>query len=511
MGPVPLPAGLPSAGRGLPGPGRTSGRLSGMSDGAHDEYSGPGGSPRGPGDGGSRSAGIVVGVVVVVALIVGGAFLLVRHQSSTSAPVPRRRPVRRPSTDGDPDGHGDLVGRSRGAPGALPGERARASVATDGAAAGTGYYALLFRTPAPPVLGQRRPSCREDRERDDGAARGDTARRQHAAMYPVGGAGPVAPGARAGIISAGPTTRQLPDRGDDVRHPQGRPRRRPGREHALPAGARARQLPRRRERDRTVIAPPERRRRRPADRLAAMCGIVGYVGGPTVAQPWSGHGGPGPARVPRLRLRRRRVRHRRRHRRRSSGPASSRTSVRALEARTARAVPDRDRAYPVGHPRRADRRQRPPAPRRPRGQARAHPQRHHRELPRPQEGAARRGGRLLQRHRHRGRRQARRPGVRPDRRPHHGDAGAVARLDGAFTLLAIHADAPASSSAPGATARSSSASATARASSAATSRHSSGTPGRPSSSARTRSSRSPPTVPGSSASTARRPRARPSR
>ena len=70
----------------------------------------------------------------------------------------------------------------------------------------------------------------------------------------------------------------------------------------------------------------------------------------------------------------------------------------------------------------------------------------------------------------------------------------VQRLEGAFTLLAVHADSPASSSAPAATARSSSASATARTSSAPTSRRSSATPATRSSSARTRSSRSPPTA-----------------
>ena len=91
---------------------------------------------------------------------------------------------------------------------------------------------------------------------------------------------------------------------------------------------------------------------------------------------------PASARVPGLRLGRRRGRRRRRRSSASSArPASWRTSRRRWSKRTAGpdARHDGHRAHPLGHARRPQRQQRPPAPRLHRS-ARRDPQRHHREL-----------------------------------------------------------------------------------------------------------------------------------
>ena len=150
----------------------------------------------------------------------------------------------------------------------------------------------------------------------------------------------------------------------------------------------------------------------------------------------------------------------------------------ALEAHPLAAVAHRHRAHPLGHPRRPDRRQRPPAPRRRRRQAGPDPQRHHRELPRAQARAARRRRRVPLRDRHRGRR----PPASAARTTGRGDLTEAMRSVVPAARGRLHAagratpTSPASSSAPAATARSSSASATARTSSAPTSRRSSATP-----------------------------------
>ena len=103
----------------------------------------------------------------------------------------------------------------------------------------------------------------------------------------------------------------------------------------------------------------------------------------------------------------------------------------------------RHRPHPLGDARRTDRRQRPPAPRR-RRQARRHPQRHHRELLRDQ-GRARLA---------RATPSAARPTPRSPRSCSAASTARTAatspprsarssqRLDGAFTLLAMHEDQP---------------------------------------------------------------------
>ena len=73
----------------------------------------------------------------------------------------------------------------------------------------------------------------------------------------------------------------------------------------------------------------------------------------------------------------------------------------AAAGRGAVAGPRRDRAHPLGHPRRADRGQCPPAHRR---RCRAGPQRHHRELQAAARHADRRGPRVHEPDRYRGRR-----------------------------------------------------------------------------------------------------------
>ena len=157
-------------------------------------------------------------------------------------------------------------------------------------------------------------------------------------------------------------------------------------------------------------------------------------------------------------------------------------------------VHDRHRPHPLGHARRADRPQRPPAP----GRARAggaDPQRDHRELRR----AARRAG---------GRRASRcapRPTPRSAahllereldgrRRPDRGDAARVPAAAGCVHAGGRGRRGPlAGGRGPPQLARWWWGSATARTSSAPTCRRSSSTPATPSSSARTRSSRSPAT------------------
>ncbi len=114
---------------------------------------------------------------------------------------------------------------------------------------------------------------------------------------------------------------------------------------------------------------------------------------------------------------------------------------RRARARGAPRRPHRHRPHPLGHAWRADRPQRAPASLGGR-QARRHPQRHHRELRRAEGGAPGRRRRLPLRDRHRGRRASHRAGVPRDARPHRGIRVVVRRLDGAFTLLAVHEDQP---------------------------------------------------------------------
>ena len=171
-----------------------------------------------------------------------------------------------------------------------------------------------------------------------------------------------------------------------------------------------------------------------------MCGIVGYVG-PRQSQAILSAG------LSRLEYRGLRLRRHRRHRRRrrprhAQARRQARRAARRPHGHAARRRHHRHRPHPLGHPRRPDRRQRAPAPRR-RRQARRHPQRHHRELRRAQGRAARRGLHFPQRDRHRGRRRAARPRVPPARRrPRRRLPRRRQRLEGAFTLLAMHEDQP---------------------------------------------------------------------
>ena len=152
--------------------------------------------------------------------------------------------------------------------------------------------------------------------------------------------------------------------------------------------------------------------------------------------------GLSPPRVPRLRLGGGRPGHRGRRHVREAG-RQAREPPLGPRGAPARRVAHRHRAHPLGHARRAHRRQRPPAPRRRRRPAGADPQRHHRELPRAEEGARRRG------------RRSSSPRPTPRSPPSSsareydrvGDLteamlNVVQRLEGAFTLLAVHADSP---------------------------------------------------------------------
>ena len=140
---------------------------------------------------------------------------------------------------------------------------------------------------------------------------------------------------------------------------------------------------------------------------------VGAAGARDRRQPLPARG-PAAAGVPRVRLGRRR--------RRDGRPASTNVKVAgrvsdlrdAVDAR--RHGPDRDRPHPLGDPRRADRRERPPAPRR-RRPHRGRPQRHRRE---------RRGtARQADRRRRRAGRPTPTPRCSPTWSPGRPDAGAV--------------------------------------------------------------------------------------
>ena len=93
-----------------------------------------------------------------------------------------------------------------------------------------------------------------------------------------------------------------------------------------------------------------------------MCGIVGYVG--DAAALGRRDRGAAPAGVPRLRLGRRRARRRRRRIASDKRAGQARQPREGARGDAAAAVHDRHRAHPLGHPRRAQRRQRAPAPRR---------------------------------------------------------------------------------------------------------------------------------------------------
>ena len=140
-------------------------------------------------------------------------------------------------------------------------------------------------------------------------------------------------------------------------------------------------------------------------------------------------GRPAPPGVPRLRLGGRGGGARRRVPDRQGRGQARPPEGEAREAAAHR--PLRPRPHPLGHPRAAERAQRPPDGRlaRPAG---ADPQRHHRELPAAQEAADRRGVDLHLRHRHRGRRQPHLllPRRRPARRgrPRGQGAGGDVRL-----------------------------------------------------------------------------------
>ena len=133
------------------------------------------------------------------------------------------------------------------------------------------------------------------------------------------------------------------------------------------------------------------------------------------------HGGPGPSGVPRLRLGRRGSA-RRRPRRDPQEVGQARQPRGRARGRPAPGVDDRHRPHPLGHARRSDRPERPPAPGWRGRQARPHPQRHHRELPRPEAGPARRRRRVHERDRHRGRRAPARRRLRARARPDGRDA-----------------------------------------------------------------------------------------
>ena len=154
-------------------------------------------------------------------------------------------------------------------------------------------------------------------------------------------------------------------------------------------------------------------------------------------------GGPGPARVPRATTRPAWRSSTATTSRPASAPASWPTSSPRSRHDPLPGVQHRHRAHPLGHPRRAHRRQRPPAPRWRRRQARPDPQRHHRELPRPQGRPAGRRGDV-----HCPRPTPRSwPSCWPAAYDETGDLTEAMRevvggLEGAFTLLAVHADQP---------------------------------------------------------------------
>ncbi|CAA9415879.1 MAG: Glutamine--fructose-6-phosphate aminotransferase [isomerizing], partial [uncultured Nocardioides sp.] len=134
----------------------------------------------------------------------------------------------------------------------------------------------------------------------------------------------------------------------------------------------------------------------------------------------SRHRGAAPPGVPRLRLRRDRA-----GARRPGGLGQAGGQARQPgegDDRPPAAPGDHGhRPHPVGHPRRAQRRERPPAPgqHRPAGRR---PQRHHRELRRPARRPRGRRARDALRDRHRGRRTPPRARGLRRRGPHHGDA-----------------------------------------------------------------------------------------
>ena len=231
-----------------------------------------------------------------------------------------------------------------------------------------------------------------------------------------------------------------------------------------------------------------------AARLAAMCGIVGLRRSTKQAQDVVIEG------LRRLEYRGYDSAGRRPGRRRAIARRDKRAGKlanleKALAEHPLPAVHDRHRAHPLGHPRRAHRRQRPPAPRpRPAGW-RWSTTGSSRTSPTLRAELEADGARAALRDRHRGRRPpARARGARRGADLTAAMQGVCRRLEGAFTLVAVDAAGPRPRGRrPPQLARWSSASARARTSSAPTSRRSSSTPARRWSSARTRSSRSPAT------------------
>ena len=112
---------------------------------------------------------------------------------------------------------------------------------------------------------------------------------------------------------------------------------------------------------------------------------------------------------------------------------------RARARRRIRSAARRHRAHPLGDPRRADRRQRPPAHRRAGG---AGPQRHHREFQAAARRADRRGAHVRERDRQRGRRPSRRARDRARRVAAGRGRGGAAAADGAFAIAFLFRDHP---------------------------------------------------------------------
>ncbi len=201
-------------------------------------------------------------------------------------------------------------------------------------------------------------------------------------------------------------------------------------------------------------------------------------------------GWPEAAGVPRVRLRRASLSSRTAHLATAKRAGKLVNLETALECRAAARRDGRHRPHPLGDPRRSQRPQRAPAPRRQRPGGR-HPQRDHREL-RGVAGRARgpRPG-VPQRDRHRGRGSSPCRGARHHRRPRRGDApGQPAPRGRLHPRGRPRRRARRRRRRRAATARWSSVEGRARTSSAPTSPPSSPTRARPSSSGRTRSSSS---------------------